>query len=82
MYIKEDLVSKVNKSPFVLMFDESLSQTTKNKQLDVHVCFWDEGQVQSRYLDSKYKGHSTGKTGPQGLGVLLYGWAQCELEMI
>lgn len=61
VYIKEELVSKVNKSPFVLMFDESLNQTTKNKQLDVHVRFWDEGQVQSRYLGSEFMGHSTAK---------------------
>ncbi|XP_028293606.1 uncharacterized protein LOC114456189 isoform X2 [Gouania willdenowi] len=59
VHIKEELVSKVNKSPFVLMFDESLNETTKNKQLDVHVRFWDEGQVQSRYLGSQFMGHST-----------------------
>lgn len=29
IHIKEELVSKVNKSPFVLMFDESLNETTK-----------------------------------------------------
>ena len=59
VYIKEELLSKVNKSPFVLMFDESLNETTKNKQLDVHVRFWDEGRVQSRYLGSQFMGHST-----------------------
>ena len=59
VYIKEELVSQVNKSPFVLMFDESLNETTKNKQLDVHVRFWNEGQVQSRYLGSQFMGHST-----------------------
>ncbi|XP_063761275.1 uncharacterized protein LOC134878988 isoform X2 [Eleginops maclovinus] len=59
VFIKEELVSKVNKSPFVLMFDESLNETTKNKQLNVHVRFWDEGQVQSRYLGSRFMGHST-----------------------
>lgn len=42
-YIKDKLVSKVNKSPFVLIFVESFNETTKNKQLDVHVRFWDEG---------------------------------------
>lgn len=41
------------------MFDESLNETTKNKQLDVHVRFWNEGQVQSRYLGSQFMGHST-----------------------
>lgn len=45
IHIKEELVSKVNKSLFVLMFDESLNETTKNKQLNVHVRFWNEGQV-------------------------------------
>ncbi len=58
IYIKDELVSKVNKSPFVLMFDESLNETMKNKQLDVYVRFWDEGQVQSRYLGSQFMGHS------------------------
>ena len=61
VHIKEELVSKVNKSPFVLMFDESLNETTKNKQLDVR--FWDEGQVQSRYLGSQFIGHSTAQVG-------------------
>ncbi|XP_072571938.1 uncharacterized protein [Paramormyrops kingsleyae] len=59
VHIKEELLSKVNKSPFVLMFDESINETTKNKQLDVHVRFWDEGQIQSRYLGSRFMGHST-----------------------
>ena len=59
IHIKDELVSKVNKSPFVLMFDESLNETTKTKQLDVHVHFWDEVQVQSRYLGSQFMGHST-----------------------
>ncbi|XP_078027544.1 uncharacterized protein LOC117265688 [Epinephelus lanceolatus] len=59
IHIKDELVSKVNKSPFVLMFDESLNEITKTKQLDVHVRFWDEGQVHSRYLGSQFMGHST-----------------------
>ncbi|KAK5848715.1 hypothetical protein PBY51_006307 [Eleginops maclovinus] len=59
VHFKEELVSKDNKSPFVLMVDESLNETTKNKQLDVHVRFWDVGQVQSRYLGSQFMGHST-----------------------
>ncbi|KAL7393201.1 hypothetical protein ABVT39_007828 [Epinephelus coioides] len=59
IHIKDELVSKVNKSLFVLMFDESLNEITKTKQLDVHVRFWDEGQVHSRYLGSQFMGHST-----------------------
>ncbi len=36
-YISEQLVADANKGAFVLMFDESLNQTTKTKQLDLHV---------------------------------------------
>lgn len=31
VHIKDDMVSKVNKSPFLLMFDESLNETMKTK---------------------------------------------------
>lgn len=58
-YIKRDLVAKVNNGLFVVMFDESLNQVTKTKQLDIHVGFWDEGEVQSRYLGSQFMGHAT-----------------------
>lgn len=61
IHIKDELVSKVNKSPFVLMFDESLNETTKTKQLDVHVRFWDQAQVQSRYLGYQFMGHSSAR---------------------
>ena len=60
-YIKRDLVAKVNNGPFVIMFDESFNQTTKTKQLDLHVRFWDEGQVRSRYLGSQFLGHATAR---------------------
>ncbi|KAK0134660.1 hypothetical protein N1851_029728 [Merluccius polli] len=38
-YIADQIVADANKNTFVLMFDESLNQTTKTKQLDLHVCF-------------------------------------------
>lgn len=57
-FIKRDLISKVT-GPFVLMFDESLNRTSKMKQLDLHVRFWESGQVQSRYLGSQFMGHAT-----------------------
>lgn len=37
VYIKDELVEKVNQSPYVLMFDESLSEVRKSKQLNVHI---------------------------------------------
>ncbi|XP_060761026.1 uncharacterized protein LOC132870980 [Neoarius graeffei] len=61
IHIKDELMSKINQSPFVLMFDESMNVTTKTKQLDVHVRFWSEGQVRSRYFGSQFMGHSTAK---------------------
>ncbi|XP_077085755.1 uncharacterized protein LOC143737776 isoform X2 [Siphateles boraxobius] len=57
-FIKRELISKIT-GPFVLMFDESLNRTTKTKQLDLHVRFWEAGQVQSRYLGSQFMSHAT-----------------------
>lgn len=57
-FIKQDLVSKVS-GPFVIMFDESLNRATKNKQLDLHIRYWDGEKVHSRYLGSQFMGHST-----------------------
>lgn len=58
-YISEQLVADANKDVFVLMFDESLNQTTKTKQLDLHVRYWCEDNVQSRYAGSQFMGHGT-----------------------
>ncbi|KAL7824939.1 hypothetical protein SRHO_G00342960 [Serrasalmus rhombeus] len=41
------------------MFDESFNSTTKSKQLDLHVRFWSNGYVQSRYMGSHFMGHGT-----------------------
>ncbi|XP_070400940.1 uncharacterized protein [Nothobranchius furzeri] len=59
--IKELISAANNAGPFVLMFDESFNQSTKNKQLDVRIRFWDAGAVQSRYLGSQFVGHSKAK---------------------
>ncbi|KAK1902444.1 maturase K [Dissostichus eleginoides] len=57
-YFKEQLVNSINKAgPFVLMFDESLNQATKKKQMDVHFRYWDDGCVRARYLGSQFLGH-------------------------
>ncbi|XP_063753643.1 uncharacterized protein LOC134873747 isoform X1 [Eleginops maclovinus] len=57
-FVKKELISKVT-GPFVIMVDESLNHATKRKQLDLHVRYWDDGQVQSRYLGSQFMGHAT-----------------------
>lgn len=57
-FFKQQLIDNINKAgPFVLMFDESLNQSTKKKQLDVHIRFWQNDSVQSRYLGSRFLGH-------------------------
>ncbi|KAJ4945774.1 hypothetical protein JOQ06_023452 [Pogonophryne albipinna] len=56
-YFKEQLVNSINPGPFVLMFDESLNQATKKKQMDVHIRYWDDGCVRARYLESQFLGH-------------------------
>ncbi|KAL6491508.1 hypothetical protein MHYP_G00018590 [Metynnis hypsauchen] len=52
-FIKRELIRALT-GPYVLMFDESFNSTTKSKQLDLHVLFWSNGYVQSRFM-----GHGT-----------------------
>ena len=48
-YFKQELIKTINKAgQFVLMFDESLNKSTKKKQLDVQIQFWEDDLVQSR----------------------------------
>lgn len=61
-FVKKRLMSHVADEDYVIMFDESLNETTKSKQLDLHIRFWtdDNGShVQSRYLGSQFMGHTT-----------------------
>ncbi|RXN38512.1 hypothetical protein ROHU_001041 [Labeo rohita] len=63
-FIKKELSCSVSEKPYVVMFDESLNKTTKNKQMDLHLRFWtteDETgthYVISRYYGSVFMGHS------------------------
>lgn len=59
-YIKKELIAEVNRcGAFVIMFDETLNQTTKSKQLDLHVRYWLNDRVQSRFFGSQFMGHAT-----------------------
>ncbi|KAI2645289.1 Alanine--tRNA ligase [Labeo rohita] len=62
-FIKRQLTSKINDKSFIVMFDESMNRTTKNKQLDLHVRYWTTDEtgtyVCSRYYGSEFLGHST-----------------------
>lgn len=44
---------------YILLFDESLNQKTQSKQMDIHVKFWDNDIVATRYFSSDFMGHST-----------------------
>lgn len=59
-YFHNLLAAKVKKAGnYVLLFDESLNHHQQQKQLDVHIRFWDEGQIRTRFLTSKFLGHGT-----------------------
>ena len=53
--LKKNFLTRV---PYSLLFDESMNKVTKNKQLDVHVMYWDGDQVKTRYYGSAFLGHS------------------------
>ena len=54
------LMSKVKSQvDYVLLFDESLNSELHSKQVDIHIRFWDQGQVNTRYLTSEFIGHGT-----------------------
>lgn len=59
-FITKELTDHVNMSNgFVIMFDESLNKMTKSKQLDLHIRYWVDDHVQSRYFGSQFMGHAT-----------------------
>lgn len=40
------------------MFDESLNELAKKKQLDIHVRVWEDDRVMSLYFGSQFLGHA------------------------
>lgn len=59
-FITKELTDQVNMANgFVVMFDESLNKMTKSKQLDLHIRYWVDDHVQSRYFGSQFMGHAT-----------------------
>ena len=58
-YFKSLLERHVKEDSFVLLFDESLNKEMQMKQLDIHLRFWNDNIVQSRYFDSQFLGHAT-----------------------
>lgn len=58
-HFKKLLINSINDSgPYVLMFDESLNQSVKKKQMDIQVRFWKDDRVTSSYFGSQFLGHA------------------------
>lgn len=55
---KKELQTKL-RGPYVVLFDESLNKKIQEKQMDIHVRFWDEssGQVETHYHGSQFLGN-------------------------
>ena len=45
-----------NSGPFVLLFDESLNKKMQKKQLDIHLRYWKDNRVETRYFSSEFIG--------------------------
>lgn len=59
-YFQKLLLEELGNSRFVVVaFDESLNKVSQKGQMDIHVRFWRENKVESRYLTSKFLGHAT-----------------------
>ncbi|KAG7517451.1 hypothetical protein JOB18_008031 [Solea senegalensis] len=83
-YFKQQLVESISKAgPFVL------NQSTKKKQLNVHVHFWENNCVQSMYLGSQFLGHGIAvdllhhikECVAKAACLNQYGWSQCQPEV-
>lgn len=57
--LKSILLKDVKKEPYCLLFDESLNKSLMSKQLDIHIRYWSNATLQTRYLDSFMLGHPT-----------------------
>ena len=57
LVFKEELITTVYKSPFYFIgFNESLNHMLQDKQMDIHVRFWDseKSQAETRFLTSMF----------------------------
>ena len=57
-YFLSLLTSKVkSEKEYVLLFDECLNRELHSKQLDIHIRFWDAGEIATRFFTSQFLGH-------------------------
>ena len=58
-YFMNELKKRVkDQDAYVLLFDESLNKELKQKQLDIHVRYWNGDEVATEYLTSTFLGHA------------------------
>ena len=49
-FVKDPLVKNIVASPFyTVSFDESVNRVLQNKQMDVHICYWDINTFMASY---------------------------------
>ena len=53
------LVKKEVSGYFVILFDDSLNKKTLQQQMDIHVRYWKDNEVTTRYLGSEFLGKSS-----------------------
>ena len=58
-YLENLLQENLNKKKFVLLFDESLNIMKQEKQMDIHIRFWQQNRVSTVYFNSIFLGHSS-----------------------
>ena len=62
VHFQKLLTDKVQKNTvskwFVILYDETLNQHLQEKQLDMHIRFWDHDKVLTRYISSEFLGKS------------------------
>ena len=64
-YFRSQLLQQIRGlDSFVLLFDESLNKYTQNKQMDLHIRFFDDSvnEVVTRYYTSHFMGHAYADT--------------------
>lgn len=65
---------------YFVLFDESLNDYFQQKQMDIHIRYWDAShKVATRYFTSVFMGHSKASPAREGRSAV-NGWTECELE--
>jgi hypothetical protein len=64
---------------FVLLFDESMNNELQSSQMDVHIRFWNDFNVQTRYLTSCFMGHHTSEQIYEKLEVVIHDFGMSKM---